>query len=130
MARYGGGILYLITGFGLSMGSRAVEQFGDVAPEGSFERLGYHLLALMLLVLAIGLFVRGGVSAIRAITGYKSKAARDLIRTFADEPGGPSAFDPDAALARYQKAKAAGALSDETSDPVHPAGSGFGRKGV
>ena len=62
-------MLFLGIAFGLMAVSHGVELQGDAAPlasEGvSPERLGYHLMALFLLLGALGCFVYAGVSLVR-----------------------------------------------------------------
>jgi hypothetical protein len=130
MARRGFGLFYVLFGFGLYQAAKFAELVGDVAPEGSGERLGYHLLALVVLLMALTLFVMGGIAAFRTFTGRKSKASANVVRVFADEPGDPSAFDPDAALARYLKNRTSEAQPLSDPVPARPQGAAFGRKSV
>jgi hypothetical protein len=123
-------MFYVFGGFGLFAAAKFVELLGDIAPAGSGERLGYHLLALVLLLLALGVFIKGGIAAFRAITGKTGKPTKDLVRIFADEPGDPSAFDPDEALAHYMRNKVAQTPLPTNSVPTRPQRGGGGRKPV
>jgi len=64
-------IIYTAIAFGLLSLSHSLELRRDLAPfmkdGGSGERLSYHLMALVALVGAIGLFIAAGMSLIRAI---------------------------------------------------------------
>ena len=63
-------ILFLAIGFGLFAVSRSVELQGDLAPlvpgGVSPERAKYHLLALLLMLGAFGMFIAAGVSLFRS----------------------------------------------------------------
>lgn len=111
----------IAVGFGLMKLSKSLELQGDLATAPG-DRLGYHLIALLVLLIAGGCFVRSGIVLYRTTLGRKSDDAREVAKVFADpEP----AFDPDAALARYTERKRA-----EPPVPVAPRGGGFGRKGL
>ena len=113
--------------FGLSKG---FEGLGDLAPyaaEGvSGDRLGWHLLALVLLIAAIAfgfLFMRGAyrrLVAAPANDDTEEPRPAGYAHVFEDEAD----FDPDAALSRYMARR----KQDETSGAARP--SGFGRRGV
>ena len=66
-------ILYIAIAFGLYYASGAVELRGDLAPvaaEGvSTERATYHILALLLLLGALGFFVAALVNIFRFLRG-------------------------------------------------------------
>lgn len=128
MAQRGKATAFVAAGFALSLAGKPVELFGDVAPEGSGERLGYHVLALVLVLLAIMMFVKGGIAAVRAITGRTETSARSLVRIFAEEPQDPSTFDPDAALSRYLQSKADDPSQSAKAPMPRPNGAGFERK--
>lgn len=66
-------IVYLAVAIGLFFVSRSVELRGDLAPlvagGVSPERAKYHLIALVLLLGALGFFIAAGVSAFRGRRG-------------------------------------------------------------
>lgn len=66
-------IVYIAVAAGLYSLSGSLELRGDVAPvvEGGVatERAQYHIMALVCLLGAIGLFISAGVSAFRSIRG-------------------------------------------------------------
>ena len=66
-------VLFIALGCGLSAASHSLELRGDLAPfvEGgvSTERLEYHLMALILLLGALGFFIAAGVSVFRRLRG-------------------------------------------------------------
>ena len=66
-------ILYIVIAFGLYFFSGAVELRGDLAPvvaEGvSTERATYHIIALLLLIGALGFFVAALLNIIRFLRG-------------------------------------------------------------
>jgi hypothetical protein len=124
-------IVLISIGFALMKLSGTLELRGDLQPFAesgvSSGRLYYHLLALTALLAALGCFIWA------------------LKRIFGKEPGGPSvpvaepekapeyidiygetAFDPDAALARYLSGRG---NSDPADAPAAKPG-GFGRKGL
>ncbi len=122
---------YIVGGFAFFLISKPIELQGDMAPAGSGERLGYHLLALVFVVFALASFVRGVIVAFR---GGEVSAPRKPARyadVFADEPDTDIGFDPDASLARYRKSKSPEA-PQQSPPPVttRPQGAGFGRKPV
>jgi hypothetical protein len=64
-------IIYIAIAFGLYSVSHSLELRGDVAPivagGVSSERASYHLMALVLLLGALGFFISAGVSLFRQI---------------------------------------------------------------
>jgi hypothetical protein len=66
--------LFIAVGIGLRFVSKQVELQGDAAPlvpgQVSPERLTYHLIALALLVGALGFFIAAGISIYR---GWKAR---------------------------------------------------------
>lgn len=64
-------IVLIAVAFGLMSVSRSLELRGDIAPMAesgvSYERLQYHLMALAVLLAALGCFISAGLSALRAI---------------------------------------------------------------
>ena len=66
-------LVFIAIAFGLSAASHSLELRGDLAPfvEGgvSTERLEYHLMALVLLLGALGFFIAAGVSVFRRQRG-------------------------------------------------------------
>lgn len=62
-------ILFIAMGVGFYAVSRSIELQGDAAPivpgGVSPERLKYHLIALLLMLAAFGLFIAAGVSLYR-----------------------------------------------------------------
>lgn len=61
--------IFVVLGFALKFVSKQVELLGDAQPamaaDASSGRLGYHLVAMVLLVAAIGCFIAAIVSFIR-----------------------------------------------------------------
>lgn len=117
-----GAYVTIAVGFGLMRVSKSLELQGDLAT-ASGDRLGGHLAALVVLLIAGGCFVRGGVLLYRNAFGPKPQSdAQQVASVFADsEPE----FDADAALARYTERKRA-----EPPAPIAPRSGGFGRKGL
>lgn len=64
-------LVFIAIAFGLMSVSNSLERWGDMAPLAksgvSPERLQYHLLALLFLLAALGLFAAAGLGAWRAI---------------------------------------------------------------
>jgi hypothetical protein len=64
-------MVLIAVAFGLCSLSHSLELRGDLAPMAargvSTERLSYHLIALALLLAALGCFVFAGLNAFRAI---------------------------------------------------------------
>ena len=64
-------IVYVVVAMGLSSLGGSLEHRGDLAPviEGgvSAERAQYHIMALVCMLGAIGLFISAGVSAFRGV---------------------------------------------------------------
>jgi hypothetical protein len=58
-------LVLIASGFGLKFVSKQIELMGDVSPAGS-SRLGYHAIALVLLIAAIGCFITALVSIFSA----------------------------------------------------------------
>jgi hypothetical protein len=121
---------YIVGGFAFFLMSKPIELQGDVAPLGSGERLGYHLLALVFVVLSLASFVRGVIVAFRGGNASAARTPSRYVDVFADAPDTDAGFDPDATLARYMKNKAAEAPLASPPVPPRPAASGFGRKPV
>ena len=131
MARRGMGVSSIVTGFGFYFLARRIELLGDLSPIGSEARLGYHLAALALIVIALVAFLRGGLAAFRTITGRAAAPARKKSRMaeIADEE--ISSFDADAALARYmQQNRSEPRPAAPIPAPPAPVRTGFGRKAV
>lgn len=131
------GLRYVFGGMFVSGLSKIIEVRGDVAPEGSGERLFYHCLALLVLLGALACFIKGGRVAFGRIFNRGSSETEALTKVFADlgppQKDGPDDenFDPDAALARYFARRRGDGLETAalTDAPPRPAGS-FGRKGL
>jgi hypothetical protein len=64
-------IVFIAVGFGLYSLSHSLELRGDLAPltaSGvSPERASYHIMALLVLLAALGLFISAGVSVFRGM---------------------------------------------------------------
>jgi hypothetical protein len=118
-------------GFALLFLSRLLERMGDLAPQAvsgtSPERAVWHSAALLIVLLALACFVRGGLLAWRAITGRGQSTSRKPATRVsgAMEAELPSDFDPDAALARYLESKKSKPAAPSATRP--PSG-GFGRR--
>lgn len=125
--RLGFGILPIAIGFGLLWLSNSLEFQGDlsVAPT---DRLLFHGLALLALLIALACFLRGLWSAWRFLANRASASTKDLTEVFAEE----SSFDADGALARYLERKRddASPPSAPATSPPGPRGGTFGRKGT
>ncbi|MBW8752724.1 MAG: hypothetical protein JF595_01015 [Sphingomonadales bacterium] len=120
--RRGYGIVPIGIGFGLYWFAKSMEFQGDLSIEPS-DRLLFHGLALVIMLLALGCFLRGLWLVGRFFYKGPAKQKAELVKVFADEDG---SFDPDAALARYFERKPEG---DAPSDaPPPPRGTTFGRK--
>lgn len=121
---------WLVGGFVLLTGSKALEGRGDVAPYlqggGPGSGLPFHLLALVVLIAAFACFLRAGYNSYRRISGKASAPEKNVAKVFADEPAPEQSFDADAALARYMEKKRAGLLPDD----LPPSPRAFGRKQV
>ena len=69
-------LVYIAIAIGLRFASKQVERLGDAAPivpgAVSPERLQYHLVALVLLVAAIGFFIAALVSLVRGMRGSRA----------------------------------------------------------
>lgn len=127
-AMIGWGLLGLI----LRMVSKGFEAMGDAAPIAaggmSGERLGFHLVALMLLAAAIYCFFRMLRHAWRTMRGAPTPGDAEialLTGVFDDR----QAFDPDEALKRYMAKREAMPDPGPVSASA-PQSQGFGRKGT
>lgn len=126
---------YLFGGFLFSALSKSVEGRGDVAPYlpggAPGDGLRYHLIALVLLIVAGACFIRAGYTLIRnSRNGPMKRKEEDvtkIAKVFADEPAPAASFDADAALARYMQNRPASPLA---GNPPSPPRGGFGRKQV
>ncbi|HEX8057913.1 MAG TPA: hypothetical protein VF481_14720 [Novosphingobium sp.] len=132
------GLRYVFGGMFVSGLSKIIEIRGDVAPEGSGERLFYHCLALLVLLGALACFIKGGRVAFGRIFNRGSSETEEMVKVFADlgppqwDRSDDENFDPDAALARYFARKQADGSEPvhRTAVPARPAPGGFGRKGI
>jgi hypothetical protein len=116
---------WLFAGFACYKLSNVLETMGDAAPfaaEGvSGERLQYHGSALLVLVIGLACFVRGGYLAWRAIKGG---GAPKPPKSKAPDAEAEPEFDPDAAFAHYMENRGS------QPDVPTPRPRGFGRKGL
>ena len=130
MARRGISLHDVGFAFGLYWLAKRIEAMGDMAPAGSGARLGYHLLALGFVVVAIALFGRGGIAALLHLLGRTGGPVGDLADSVSDQLDDGPAFDPDDALARYWKNRPTEPQHAARADPASPPVRVFGRKRV
>lgn len=132
------GLRYVFGGMFISGLSKIIEIRGDVAPEGSGERLFYHCLALLVLLGALACFIKGARVAFGRIFNRGSSETEEMVKVFADL-GPPQRdrpddenFDPDAALARYFARRPVTGIepADAIETAPRPISGGFGRKGL
>jgi len=128
---------YILLAIVLRAFSKGFEAMGDravlIAGVGHGEGVPYYLVALVFLLGALAAFVFAMRRWYLRVTGKGQPAepapvgnARDIValsQVFDDERG-ETAFDPDAALARYMARKPQDATASE------PPRGGFGRKGL
>jgi hypothetical protein len=128
--RLGTTLRYIIGGFALNMMSKPIELQGDLAPVGSGERLGCHLLALVFVVCALVCFVRGVLAAFKRNDDHLPREPSKYGAIFADTPDTEDGIGSDSTLTRSMRNKRAEAAPSPPSASLRPQGGGFGRKQV
>ena len=124
--------VWLIVGFGLYQLAKLLEAFGDMesyaAGDVSWERLTFQAAALVVVLVGVACFVRGGILAYRAVRGIDAGSEpAALAEPASEEPDKP--FDPDAALAHYLETRPSGP-SHRHNRPRAPRLGQFGRGGA